>query len=191
MRKFLKALIMIILILVLMVVGQIAPLAVTDHLNFSENAAVITMTIIYPIIVIGGGWLLNHFLFHQSLPLVSKWRFQCWPILYAILADVLIYLFSWVAQTGFHSSFTTMSNWWLQFTMTVISAPLVEEYVFRGYIFGALDSIFKRSTTIWLTEFIFGLIHLSSLGKAAWYNAVFLVIAYTSMGMFITLIAVE
>ena len=133
---------MIILILVLMVVGQIALLAVTDHLNFSENAAVITMTIIYPIIVIGGGWLLNHFLFHQSLPLVSKWRFQCWPILYAILADVLIYLFSWVAQTGFHSSFTTMSNWWLQFTMTVISAPLVEEYVFRGYIFGALDSIF-------------------------------------------------
>lgn len=190
MRKFLKALIMIILILVLMVVGQIAPLAVTDHLNFSENAAVITMTIIYPIIVIGGGWLLNHFLFHQSLPLVSKWRFQCWPILYAILADVLIYLFSWVAQTGFHSSFTTMSNWWLQFTMTVISAPLVEEYVFRGYIFGALDSIFKRSTTIWLTAFIFGLIHLSSLGKAAWYNAVFLVIAYTAMGMFFTLIAV-
>ena len=190
MRKFLKALIMIILILVLMVVGQIAPLAVTDHLNFSENAAVITMTIIYPIIVIGGGWLLNHFLFHQSLPLVSKWRFQCWPILYAILADVLIYLFSWVAQTGFHSSFTTMSNWWLQFTMTVISAPLVEEYVFRGYIFGALDSIFKRSTTIWLTAFIFGLIHLSSLGKAAWYNAVFLVIAYTAMVMFFTLIAV-
>lgn len=157
MRKFLKALIMIILILVLMVVGQIAPLAVTDHLNFSENAAVITMTIIYPIIVIGGGWLLNHFLLHQSLPLVSKWRFQCWPILYAILADVLIYLFSWVAQTGFHSSFTTMSNWWLQFAMTVISAPLVEEYVFRGYIFGALDSIFKRSTTIWLTAFLFWL----------------------------------
>ena len=55
MRKYFKALIMIILILVLMVVGQIAPLAVADHLNFSENAAVITMTIIYPIIVIGGG----------------------------------------------------------------------------------------------------------------------------------------
>lgn len=73
MRKFLKALIMIILILVLMVVGQIAPLAVADHLNFSENVAMIMMTIIYPIIVIGGGWLLNHFLFHQSLPLVSKW----------------------------------------------------------------------------------------------------------------------
>ncbi|OYS87315.1 hypothetical protein CBG24_07915 [Limosilactobacillus reuteri] len=76
MRKYLKALIMIILILVLMVVGQIAPLAVADHLNFSENAAVILMTVTYPIIVIGGGWLLNHFLFHQSLPLVSKWRFQ-------------------------------------------------------------------------------------------------------------------
>ncbi|WP_143452355.1 CPBP family glutamic-type intramembrane protease [Limosilactobacillus reuteri] len=33
-----------------------------------------------------------------------------------------------------------MNNWWLQFTMTVVSAPLVEEYVFRGYVFGALDS---------------------------------------------------
>nr|WP_229305045.1 CPBP family glutamic-type intramembrane protease [uncultured Lactobacillus sp.] len=32
--------------------------------------------------------------------------------------------------------------------------------------------------------------HLSSLGKAAWYNAIFLVIAYTAMGMFFTLIAV-
>ena len=60
MRKYVKALIIIILILVLMVVGQIAPLAVADHLNFSENAAMITITIIYPIIVIGGGWLLNH-----------------------------------------------------------------------------------------------------------------------------------
>lgn len=74
--------------------------------------------------------------------------------------------------------------------MTVVSAPLVEEYIFRGYVFGALDSIFSRSVTIWLTAFIFGLIHLSSLGKAAWYNAVFLVIAYTAMGMFFTLIAV-
>ena len=177
MRKYVKALIIIILILVLMVVGQIAPLAVADHLNFSENAAMITITIIYPIIVIGGGWLLNHFLFHQPLPLMAKWHFHWWPILYAILADVLIYLFSWIAQTGFHSSVTTMNNWWLQFTMTVVSAPLVEEYIFRGYIFGALDSIF-------------GLIHLSSLGKAAWYNAIFLVIAYTAMGMFFTLIAV-
>lgn len=54
MRKYIKALIMILLILVLMVVGQIAPLAVADHLNFSENTAVIIMTVTYPIIVIGG-----------------------------------------------------------------------------------------------------------------------------------------
>lgn len=190
MRKYAKALIMIIVVMIQMIVGQIAPLAVADHLNFSENAAVITMTIVYPIIVIGGGWLLNHFLFHQELPLVAKWHFKWWPIIYAILADGLVYLFSLLAQTGFHSSVTTMSNWWLQFAMTVISAPLVEEYVFRGYVFGALDSIFNRSTTIWLTAFIFGLIHLSSLGKAAWYNALFLVVAYTAMGMFFTLIAV-
>ena len=121
---------------------------------------------------------------------MAKWNIHWWPILYAILADVLIYLFSWIAQTSFHSSVTTMNNWWLQFTMTVVSAPLVEEYVFRGYVFGALDSIFNRSATIWLTAFVFGLIHLSSLGKAAWYNAIFLVIAYTAMGMFFTLIAV-
>ncbi len=190
MRKYIKALIMIIVVMILMVVGQIAPLAVADHVNLSENAAVITMTIVYPIIVIGGGWLLNHFLFRQHLPLVAKWHFQWWPIFYAILADGLVYLFSWLAQTGFHSSVTTVNNWWLQFAMTVISAPLVEEYVFRGYVFGALDSIFNRSITIWLTAFIFGLIHLSSLGKTAWYNAVFLVVAYTAMGMFFTLIAV-
>ena len=65
MRKYVKALIMIILILVLMVVGQITPLAVADHLNFSENTAVILMTVTYPIIVIGGVLLLNHLLFHQ------------------------------------------------------------------------------------------------------------------------------
>ena len=190
MRKYIKTLIMIIVVMILMVVGQIAPLAVADHANLSENAAVITMTIVYPIIVIGGGWLLNHFLFRQHLPLVAKWHFQWWPIFYAILADGLVYLFSWLAQTGFHSSVTTMNNWWLQFAMTAVSAPLVEEYVFRGYIFGALDSIFNRSITIWLTAFIFGLIHLSSLGKAVLYNALFLVVAYTAMGMFFTLIAV-
>lgn len=69
-------------------------------------------------------------------------------------------------------------------------ATLVEEYIFRGYVFGALGSIFSRSVTVWLTAFVFGLIHLSSLGKAAWNNALFLVVAYTAMGMFFTLIAV-
>lgn len=107
-----------------------------------------------------------------------------------ILADVLVYLFSWLARTGFRSSLTTANEWWLQFGMTVISAPLVEEYAFRGYIFGALNSIVNRTATIWLTAFIFGLIHLSSLGKAVWYNAVFLVVAYTAMGLFFTLVAV-
>lgn len=190
MRKYVKAIIMIVGILALMVGGQVAPLAIADHLNFSENAALIMLTIAYPIIVIGGGYLLNRFLFHQQLPLVRKWHFQWWPIAYAILADVLVYLFSWIARTGFHSSLTTVNEWWLQFGMTVISAPLVEEYAFRGYIFGALNSIVNRTATIWLTAFIFGLIHLSSLGKAAWYNALFLVVAYTAMGLFFTLIAV-
>lgn len=188
--KYLKALAMIVLILGLMVAGQILPLAVADHLGFSENTAIIMMTILYPIIVIGGGYLLNRFLFRQRLPLVSNWHFQWWPIAYAILADMLIYLFSWIAQTGFHSSVTTMNGWWLQFVMNVISAPVVEEYTFRGYIFGAFDSIFSRTTTIWLTAFAFGLLHLSSLGHAAWYNAVLLVVSYTAMGMFFTLIAV-
>ncbi|QFQ68496.1 CPBP family intramembrane glutamic endopeptidase [Lactobacillus kefiranofaciens] len=75
-----------------------------------------------------------------------------------------------------------MNDWWLQLTFTVISAPLVEEYTFRGYIFGVLDNIFNQTATIWITSFIFSLIHLSSLGKAAWYNAVFLVVAYTANG---------
>lgn len=74
--------------------------------------------------------------------------------------------------------------------MNVISSPLVEEYTFRGYIFGAFDNIFSRTATIWLTAFAFGLIHLSSLDHVAWYNVVFLVVSYTAMGMFFTLIAV-
>lgn len=190
MRKYVKALVMIGLILGLTVVGQIGPLALADHLNLSENAGIILMTILYPIIVIGGGYLLNRFFFRQRLPLVAKWHFQWWPLAYAVLADGLIYLFSWIAQTGFHSSVTTMNAWWLQFAMNVISAPLVEEYTFRGYIFGAFDSVFSRSVTIWLTALVFGLMHLSSLGHATWYNATFLVISYTAMGMFFTLIAV-
>lgn len=54
MRKYVKAIIMIVVILALMVGGQVAPLAIADHLNFSENVALITMTIAYPVIVIGG-----------------------------------------------------------------------------------------------------------------------------------------
>lgn len=76
MRKYVRAIIMIVVILGLMVGGQVAPLAVADHLNFSENTALIMMTIVYPIIVIGRGYLLNRFLFHQQLPLVRKWHFQ-------------------------------------------------------------------------------------------------------------------
>lgn len=190
MRKYIKSLIMIVLILGLMVAGQFVPLALADHLDFSENTAIIMMTILYPVIVIGGGYLLNRFIFRKRLPLVSKWHFHWWPIGYAVLADVLVYLFSWIAQTGFHSSVSTMNGWWLQLAMNVVSAPLVEEYTFRGYIFGAFDSIFSRSVTIWLTAFAFGLIHLSSLGHAAWYNAIFLVVSYTAMGMFFTLVAV-
>lgn len=81
-----------------------------------------------------------------------------------------------------------MNGRWVQFVMNEISVPLVEEYTFCGYIFEAFDSIFSRTTTIWLTAFAFGLIHLSSLDHATWYNAVFLVVFYTAM--FFILIAV-
>lgn len=190
MKKYTKAITMVGGILGLMVIGQIAPLVMADHLNLSVNTAIIIMTITYPIIVIGGGYLLNRFLFRQHLPLVAKWYFRWWPIKYTVLADALVYLFSYLSRTSFHSSVTTMNGWWLQFTLTVISAPLVEEYVFRGYIFGALSILFKEPIVVWITALIFGLAHLSSLGKATWYNATFLVVAYTIMGLFFTLIAV-
>lgn len=45
--------------------------------------------------------------------------------------------------------------------------------------------------TVIVTSLIFGLIHLESLGVAKWYNMLFLVIAYSSMGLMFTLIAIE
>lgn len=52
----------------------------------------------------------------------------------------------------------------LSFLMIVILAPLVEELLFRGLIFGALRGTFSAGVTILATTFLFAIVHWDPTG---------------------------
>lgn len=52
----------------------------------------------------------------------------------------------------------------LSFLMIVILAPLVEELLFRGLIFGALRERFSAGVTILVTAFLFAIVHWDPTG---------------------------
>lgn len=49
---------------------------------------------------------------------------------------------------------------WAMFTAVCI-APIVEEFIFRGFMFERLSRVFSARTTIFLTALVFGLIHMN------------------------------
>lgn len=52
----------------------------------------------------------------------------------------------------------------LSFVMIVILAPLVEELLFRGWIFGSLRVRFSAAVTIFVTAVLFALVHMDPTG---------------------------
>jgi membrane protease YdiL (CAAX protease family) len=52
----------------------------------------------------------------------------------------------------------------LSFVMIVLLAPLVEELVFRGWIFGALRARWSARATVLATAFLFAIVHLDASG---------------------------
>lgn len=52
----------------------------------------------------------------------------------------------------------------LSFLMIVVLAPLVEELLFRGWMFGALRARFSAAVTILVTAFLFAIVHTDPTG---------------------------
>jgi membrane protease YdiL (CAAX protease family) len=52
----------------------------------------------------------------------------------------------------------------LSFVMIVILAPLVEELLFRGWIFGSLRARFSAGVTILVTAVLFAIVHMDPTG---------------------------
>ena len=59
----------------------------------------------------------------------------------------------------------------LQLFILVVLAPIVEEYLFRGYLFTELNKIFKSGLAIFINGLLFGLYHMNLLQGI---NALFL-----------------
>jgi membrane protease YdiL (CAAX protease family) len=101
-------------------------------------------------------------------------------IIYLLLSAILLYSLSglWpvinVAQkqdVGFNDV-VQQYQLILAFLSLVIIAPIAEELLFRGYLFGKL----KKTTPIWLaiivTSLVFGVFHLFNSGTLAWNLAI-------------------
>ncbi len=101
-------------------------------------------------------------------------------VVYLLLSAILLYILSrlWPGfnvdqkqDVGF-SDIIMQYQYILAFVSLVIVAPIAEEVLFRGYLFGKL----KRSVPVWLailvTSLVFGIFHLANSGTLAWNLAI-------------------
>lgn len=72
-----------------------------------------------------------------------------------------------IGYAHFNSSNTFLSDidflFWATFVSICIAAPIVEELFFRGFVFDMFSEIYSKWTSIILTAFIFGLVHLTPI----------------------------
>lgn len=65
-----------------------------------------------------------------------------------------------VQTTGFDSSdFLHYYEYWLTFITLIVIAPIAEEIVFRGYLYGKLRKIIPMWAAIFITSLLFGAVH--------------------------------
>ena len=135
------------------------------------------------VIVIGAPWWLKKVRTSREvlgLTRLPRWTdillapaaFIIYGLISAILLAVISYFLSgvdWtqVQQVGF-DSLHARYEYILAFTTLVIVAPIAEETLFRGYLFGNL----KRRVPVWLailvTSLIFGALHLGITAPLQW-----------------------
>ncbi len=63
----------------------------------------------------------------------------------------------------FDKLFTSKAAVWMLLSMAVLAAPLMEELIFRGYLFGLLERIGGARLAIYLSGILFGSIHFPQL----------------------------
>jgi len=87
----------------------------------------------------------------------------------------LSWLFGWYQFAGFSWDFRTSSVLLpaivLSFVAT-IQSPLVEEVIFRGFLFQTLTDRWGLRISIFLSSLLFGILHLTSLEDLVWWAAI-------------------
>jgi membrane protease YdiL (CAAX protease family) len=63
----------------------------------------------------------------------------------------------------FDKLFTSKTAVWMLLPMAVFAAPLMEELVFRGYLYGVLERLGGPRLAIYLSGILFGSIHFPQL----------------------------
>lgn len=69
-----------------------------------------------------------------------------------------------------------------------LKAGIIEEMVFRGYVMKLIEAKWNRATAVLLPSFIFGLMHISSMGKIDTVGLLLLLCAGTSVGIMFSLV---
>jgi membrane protease YdiL (CAAX protease family) len=101
-------------------------------------------------------------------------------IVYLLISSILLFLFSVlfpginIAQKqiiGFNDVILQY-QFILAFLSLVVIAPIAEEVLFRGYLFGKLKNIVPIWLAVLVTSIIFGVFHLINSGNFAWNLAI-------------------
>lgn len=115
------------------------------------------------------------------------WRGLRWPHADAgavpfLFSGVLLAIFVQMLSLPIRSKlpierlFANQEAAWLLAAFGTLVAPLVEEVIFRGFIFGAVEVAWGPRTAVWITSLLFATIHVPQLrGGAAQVLAIFLV----------------
>jgi membrane protease YdiL (CAAX protease family) len=125
-------------------------------------------------------WLRNSTLSELGLFISSTWGYDLilgigLGTLIVSVSTLLSWLMGWYQFMGFSWDFRPPAILLPAFVMSfiaIIQSPLLEEVIFRGFIFQTLSDRWGLRPAIFISSLLFGIAHLTSLDEFAWWAGI-------------------
>lgn len=159
---------------------------------FNGLVILVTAAVTMPLAVVAIRRIM-HGSVHAHLALVPPRRVPVWVALVGALALVVVLdLITLLLQRSlvpsvltelYRGSFLSLA---VLVVAVVLAAPAMEEVLFRGLLYTALEPLAGTATAVGITAVLFGVIHVSTYG-ADWYSVVQTLV----MGLFLTIVRAQ
>ncbi|MCR5619420.1 MAG: CPBP family intramembrane metalloprotease [Lachnospiraceae bacterium] len=198
--KYLKAIGISILAIALLVVSQVAAGEISlifMQLGVPEWLDVLICGILYPVFAFLIAKFLMDKLLHQKLsengiaPFALKLKWVVLAILLpaGVVASYLLFFPGEYVSSGMSNAYafeTALTG----VLYTGIAAGIVEEMVFRGFIFHALEKAWNTTVALIVPSLLFGVVHIIGMDFSLG-SCLLVIIAGTAVGIMFTLIRIE
>lgn len=162
------------------------------------NVAIFTfmagLLLLLPLKSWNSGLIIRHFSLIAFVKTVLKWLL--FLLLYSMFVSIFLSIFNFSSspnsgqETGLFEHIDQSAYWvtLLLVLNVIILMPVVEEYLFRGFLFGTLRSEYGLAFSALLTSLVFALAHVFNPGVDAYYlllifvDSIFLCVARERTG---------